>query len=151
MGNLFQTVVQVQHLSWRRLVYRQSSSPGRSETHLCIFQALEERRNTNKTDIIVPHNSILLLIPRKSENILKNFTTSAMTKRNQTESKLATNLQNSRDQSCAENSSSHCCKECGEHTLAYSHCLARWRTSESIEEIPDHSRWPRRVDSSPYP
>jgi len=40
---------------------------------LGVFATLEERRNANKSNIIIPHHSIFLVITRYFKHILKNY------------------------------------------------------------------------------
>jgi hypothetical protein len=42
-------------------------------TYLGVFATFEERSHTNETDIVVPHDGILGVVPRDFENILKDF------------------------------------------------------------------------------
>jgi hypothetical protein len=42
-------------------------------SHLCIMTALEERCDADQTDIVVPHDSVYLVVVRQFESVLEDF------------------------------------------------------------------------------
>lgn len=75
VSNILETRIQVEHLGRRCLENLVSmvlsSSP--NMTYLGVFATLEKRSHANKTDIIVPHDSVLDVISGGLENVLKDF------------------------------------------------------------------------------
>ena len=53
--------------------FRQRQETGQDETDLAILAALEERRESDKSDIIIPHHGISTLIFRKLERVLEHY------------------------------------------------------------------------------
>lgn len=77
VGYFLESRIHVEHFRWSCLIaVRQNFkySLGRMilSSHLRVFATLEERCNSNESNIIIPHDAVLLIITRDLEDVLKN-------------------------------------------------------------------------------
>ena len=72
--NFFESRIHIKHLGWNGLQFiRKCGGILRAErANLRVITALEERRNTDKTDIVVPHYRVFFFFSWKSECVLEN-------------------------------------------------------------------------------
>lgn len=74
VGNFFESRIHIEHLGWNGLWFiRECGIVLRTErANLRVITALEERRNTDKPDIVVPHYRVFFFFSWKSECVLEN-------------------------------------------------------------------------------
>lgn len=74
VGNFFEPRIHIKHLGWNGLRFiRKWCVILRAErANLRVITALEERRNTDKPDIVVPHYRVFFFFSWKSECVLEN-------------------------------------------------------------------------------
>jgi hypothetical protein len=74
VSNFFESRIHIEHLGWDGLWFiRKCDMFLRSErANLRVIAAFEERRDTDKPDIVVPHDRVFFFFSWKSECILEN-------------------------------------------------------------------------------